>query len=365
VDRIGQTHVVRAINFVFADTVEYRVREVLEEKLAVILQEFGVDKTGDVLDSAQAGEIFEDLYIDTLLHPQDIENRVDQVVKRVREQVQVVRENSAMLSAGEPLNPDAAQKLLEHPLPHWVERMTVNFLLAYGGKAEGRGHRWNLTWPDGQEAHGVLFTSSESGPSAVGDGHLTLEDSRIRDLVLRIPRFTLGQLVAVLRLAALPGDVAGLWSLWKVELHAEGKNRNRVISLFCGDDGRVLLPTARFIWDQCLTDMFEPARHLSEAESSAAFDRMRDIAEQHGKPVYDELVQKHHGQLAQQREKGEYAFTSRRGMIERVGLPAVRAHRLAQLGEEQRAWRSQLDRQAQISPELVPLVLVRVEGGAA
>jgi superfamily II DNA/RNA helicase len=170
VDRIGQTHVVRAINFVFADTVEYRVREVLEEKLAVILQEFGVDKTGHVLDSAQAGEIFDDLYIETLLHPQDIESRVDQVVNRAREQVQVVRENVALLSGGEALNPDAAQKLLEHPLPHWVERMTVNLLMAYGGKAERRGRRWDLVWPDGQEARGVSFTSTESGSSATPVG---------------------------------------------------------------------------------------------------------------------------------------------------------------------------------------------------
>jgi hypothetical protein len=43
-------------------------------------------------------------------------------------------------------------------------------------------------------------------------------------------------------------------------------------------------------------------------------------------------------------------------------LPAVRAHRLAQLGDEQREWRQQLYRQAQVSPELVPLALVRVEG---
>ena len=35
VDRIGQGHVVRAMNFVLQDTVEFRVREVLEEKLAV------------------------------------------------------------------------------------------------------------------------------------------------------------------------------------------------------------------------------------------------------------------------------------------------------------------------------------------
>jgi superfamily II DNA/RNA helicase len=36
VDRIGQRHVVRAINFVLEDTVEHRVRQVLETKLEVI-----------------------------------------------------------------------------------------------------------------------------------------------------------------------------------------------------------------------------------------------------------------------------------------------------------------------------------------
>ncbi|MGO8927706.1 MAG: hypothetical protein ACLQU3_12545 [Limisphaerales bacterium] len=241
--------------------------------------------------------------------------------------------------------------------------MTVNFLLAYGGKAERQARRWNLLWPDGHEMRGVSFTSAESLSSAATDGHLTLEDPCVRDLVLRMPRFTSGQPVAVLRLSAVPGDVMGFWSLWKIELHSEAKNRNRVMSIFCSDAGRVLLPTARFIWDQCLAELFQPAHHLSETESAAAFKRMRSIAEQHGKPIYDELVQKHHGQLAQQRDKGEYAFASRRGMIERVGLPAVRAHRLAQLGDEQREWRQQLDRQAQVSPELVPLVLVRVEGG--
>ncbi len=36
VDRIGQTHVVRAVNFVFEDSVEHRVREVLERKARVL-----------------------------------------------------------------------------------------------------------------------------------------------------------------------------------------------------------------------------------------------------------------------------------------------------------------------------------------
>ena len=55
VDRIGQKFPVKAFNLIFEDSVELRVQEVLEEKLATILEEFGVDKTQDVLDSAESG----------------------------------------------------------------------------------------------------------------------------------------------------------------------------------------------------------------------------------------------------------------------------------------------------------------------
>src|SRR5712692_11100140 len=64
VDRIGQESLVRAFNFALDGTVEHRVRAVLEEKLGRILQEFGVDKAGDVLDSADAEALFDDLYVE-------------------------------------------------------------------------------------------------------------------------------------------------------------------------------------------------------------------------------------------------------------------------------------------------------------
>ena len=69
VDRIGQKHQVRAINFVLEDSVDYRVLEVLGQKLILINEEFGVDKTSDVLDSAQAADIFEGLYVEAILDP--------------------------------------------------------------------------------------------------------------------------------------------------------------------------------------------------------------------------------------------------------------------------------------------------------
>lgn len=49
VDRIGQQRDVHIYNFIVGETVENRVRDVLEEKLSVILKEMGVDKYSDVL----------------------------------------------------------------------------------------------------------------------------------------------------------------------------------------------------------------------------------------------------------------------------------------------------------------------------
>ena len=119
---------VRAINFVFEDSVEFRVREVLEQKLSVIFDEFGIDKTGDVLDSAQAGELFEDVFASAILNPDGIETSVDHTVARLRDEIQQVREASAIYGISEEPDVQLAERLRSHPLPHWVERMTVGYL---------------------------------------------------------------------------------------------------------------------------------------------------------------------------------------------------------------------------------------------
>lgn len=118
VDRIGQPKKVRAINFVFEDSVEFRVREVLEQKLSVIFDEFGIDKTGDVLDSAQAGELFEDVFASAILNPDGIETSVDHTVARLRDEIQQVREASAIDGISEEPDVQAAERLRSHPLPH-------------------------------------------------------------------------------------------------------------------------------------------------------------------------------------------------------------------------------------------------------
>jgi hypothetical protein len=343
VDRIGQSHVVRAVNFVFEGSVEHRVREVLEEKLAVIFEEFGIDKTGDVLDSAQAGQMFDEMYVEAILNPEKVEESVESAVARLEEQAREARTSASVLGATEDLDPGEAQRLLSHPLPHWVERMTVSYLKAHGGKAERSGERWNLTWPDGETYENVVFTGKEAErfPAA---RHLTLEEPKVRGLAMQLPRFAPGQPVAAVSIPGMSNEVKGIWSLWRIAIAAMDWNRRRIMPLFLADNGMVYMPTARHVWDQLFTASPEVHADLEGSLSESVFETLRSAAEEHGRPVYEALVEEHRARIAREREKADYAFAARRRSVERIGLPQVRDYRLNLLAEEERASGSSLIR---------------------
>ena len=122
VDRIGQDKVVRAINFALDGTVELRVREVLEEKLATILAEFGVDKLSDVLDSEEGGVPFEELFKAAVLSPEDAEARAVRLAEEIRRRAEEARSGSRQLGAVESLSTDLARQVANHQLPYWTER---------------------------------------------------------------------------------------------------------------------------------------------------------------------------------------------------------------------------------------------------
>jgi len=362
VDRIGQAHAVRAVNFVFEGSVEHRVREVLEQKLAVIFEEFGIDKTGDVLDSAQAGHMFDEMYVEAILNPEKVEDSVESVVALLQEQAREARTAASVLGATEDLEPGEAQRMLTHPLPHWVERMTVSFLSPHGGQVERRSQSWNLTWPEGETYENVAFTGKEAErfPAA---RHLTIEESKVRGLAMRLPRFVPGQPVPIVSIPGLSEEVQGIWSLWQIAIATMEWNRRMIMPLFLADNGMVYTPTARHVWDQLIVASAKVRSVLDAEVAQAVFAKLQSAAEEHGKPIYEALLQEHRCRIAREREKTDYAFATRRRTVERIGLSQVRNYGLNLLAQEERSFQEQLNQKAHAYPEMVPLLMIRVEGG--
>ena len=369
VDRIGQPKTVQAINFVFEDSVEFRVREVLEQKLSVIFEEFGIDKTGDVLDSAQAGELFEDVFASAILNPDGIETSVDHTVARIRDEIQQVRESSAIYGISEEPDVQTAERLRSHPLPHWVERMTVGYLNSHGGVASRKRSWWDLNWPDGEEHRKAVFNAREA--DRLTDATLlNLENSRVRGLAMNLPQIAVGQTLPCVSVSGLPASISGLWGLFEIRLQsgASGRSprlripavRRGYVSVFLNEEGRLFLPTARHLWDALQTTDPTLRGGLDQAESLAAYEQLQQAAEQGGRETFDALCHAHLDSIAREEERGSVAFAARRRAIERVGLPEVRAYRRSRCDAEEAEWRDELTAVRALLPGIRPLLMLRI-----
>ena len=374
VDRIGQPKTVRAINFVFKDSVEFRVREVLEQKLAVIFNEFGIDKTGDVLDSTQAGEMFEDMFASAILNPDGIETSVNHTVARLRNEIQQVRETSAIYGISDEPDVQAAERLRSHPLPHWVERMTVGYLNSHGGAASRKRSWWELNWPDGQEYRKAVFNAREAD-RLTNATLLNLENNRVRGLALNLPQIAAGQPLPCVSVGGLPASISGLWGLFEIRLQAGMYQKTQLlhipmvrrgyVSVFLSEEGKLFLPTARHIWDMLQTAEVQVQTTIGQNDSIIVYERLQEAAEHAGQDMFDALQQAHLASVAREEERGIVSFASRRKAIERVGLPEVRQFRLSSCDADESEWRSELQSARQIVPEIRPLLMLRIIKGSA
>ena len=364
VDRIGQAKVVRAFNFAMEGTVELRVREVLEEKLLRIFEEFGVDKLADVLDSEEGGISFDDLYIGAVLSPAEAASRVEALAEQIRERAQASQQGAKILTPSGELQTAAAQKIANHQLPFWTERLTVSYLNLQrqrGGLAERGDAGYRLRWPDGTEIDPAVFHREEAERS--GATHVTLEDPRVRGLVSRLPCFAPGLPLSAIDLPGISEKVGGLWSLWRVTLQTSEGRTQRILPVFVADEGRVLNPTARAVWDRLLERDHSQITVVAAADadaSAAAYATAHRAAETQGRELFRELSAKHAQRIDRERRTGTRAFEARRRALDRVGLHQVKQHRVAQLEQERQAWEQRFRQLETALPELSAVLLVRI-----
>jgi superfamily II DNA or RNA helicase len=366
VDRIGQPHVVRAINFVLEKTVEHRVRQVLEEKLEVIAQEFGVDKASDVMDSVEADPIFDDLFVHGLQNPESIEKECDAVISQLREKVADSKKSSSLLNDDHTLDANDARKWRDHPAQFWLERAITNGLPALGGSASkitgDHENAWHVTWVDGSESANICFDARTAEQNPELDW-ITLEDPRARAVIGALPRCVAGQPLPIVQITGLPDTIQGVWSLWEINLSADGFNRKRFLPVFATDDGRAFVPTAKRIWDLLVTEQVHVEGSSVVTDTIQWFESSHKAAISQGERLFSDLLKEHRTRLKEERERAQYAYDARYQAIGRIGLPAVRAHRRKRLDAEHQARLTALDDADACVPDLNAVMMLRVGGG--
>ena len=362
VDRIGQSRDVEAVNLVVGGTAEERVQDVLMTKLRTILTELGIDKVGDVLDSSIEMNDVEGLYLQSLLDADRFDRAGEQFLEGVREKLANYKATAGMLPTLGQADPARAAAIAHSPMPWWCERMVTAYLAAEGGSFTHNLFSYDLTWPDGKRQESVTFQPR----AAVNTGlqQLTVHDERVRHIVENGFVFTSDRRVPVVSSDGFLPGISGVWTLWRIEAHAQAENLVAMLPVLVDDEGKALLVSGRHVWEALCGDVVPTVIDaLPREETGELLASARALAEPLAYQKYQDLVQRHQQDLDRENEAKEAAFGAQQQLIDRVALDNVRSKRQRDLDRTRAQWSAELERRRHIAPVLECILAMRITAG--
>ena len=327
IDRIGQQRDVEVYNFVLADTVESRVKDVLEAKLSVILKEIGIDKYADVLDSEAAGVNFTEAYMKSLRDPKSIDRNIRPVEDDMRTQVRntlrikdLIREEknlSGLVGADTSFDIDSALR----SMMNWYENSLGNPVLP-------------------------LETYSINDERIIK--HLRKEihqDTQAKILHVRIQDFV--------------GE-KGWFMLWHLSVAADGSG-GKTISIFINDDG-ILRPLAgKRIWNALLDERRVITAFEGLPVDAQMLAALKQASQEYAYDAFQELCQEYNRRIEENHTKYSYALSLRFEAAGRIGIQNIRNHKLRSLAREKEEMEARYRVDKQLCPDFHLELLARME----
>lgn len=326
-DRIGQQRDVHIYNFIITDTVECRVREVLEEKLSVILKEMGVDKYSDVLDSEVAEVDFTEVYMNSIGKPRSVEKNLYPVESEVKHQVANAQKYKNIIREEKDL----------HRLVGIESDFDVDSAL-----------RQMMAYYESWKGHDLHLIDRISINDVEIIKHLRtciVQDHRSQLLSVGIKNF--------------PNE-AGYFMLWELSISDEESGK-RIIPIFV-NESFILRPMA----GKRLMDVFldgtskltvHSAPNITEDEYKKLNNMCMDFA-------YDTFIELKDKQIQTQKEsynKYMYALQLRTEAAEHIGIENIRRSRLAKLEREKATIEVEYKKGSQVFPDFRMMILIRLE----
>ena len=326
-DRIGQKRDVHIYNFIITDTVENRVREVLEEKLSVILTEMGVDKYSDVLDSEVAECDFTDAYMKTIAKPYKLEESLRPIESEMRQQLKNSNQYKEIIREEKDL-----QELVGQESDFDVDAALRMMLAYYNG--------WQ-----GQES-----TLIE---------RIGMTDTEItRHLKTDIIQDRISPILSV-GIKDFPNE-EGYFMLWELSI-SDGESSKRFLPIFVNKDF-VLRPVAgKRIMDQFLDKNSQLTVSKVHNLSSEEYERLEKMSMDFAYETFVELKEKQLQKNQKSYNKYMYALQLRTEAADHIGIDNIRKSRLQRLEKEREDIERSFKKGKQVYPDFRLSLLVRLE----
>lgn len=361
VDRIGQSHKVHAFNMMLDSSVDRRVYEVIEEKLNQILNQLGIDKTADVLDSTLERDQINRLYLTSLLNPAKFEQESSSWLEEIKSKLREYKSTEGALPtlASKDIKAEKVDAIKHSPLPKWLEGLTRNYLQTKGIACHNLIDGMRFRFPGYKEGI-YTFNLRESVnnpiPEPVSLQHEIIQ-TMLRDAVpyatsQQIPRVKIKQ----------GNTTAGFWSLWHLEVKNQFETCQLIQPVFFSAEGEKFSAFAQSVWDKLIqeSDYFDCIGVLSEDESKSAYSMISAKAEELMQQKYEEFesnILKNTEKIKANKEK---SFDFQEKQMRRIGIENIRQSRLNRLHTDKEQWEETFESARQIVPSLSCLLLINI-----
>ena len=328
-DRIGQTEDVLVYNFILKDTIENRVRTVLEDKLEVILQELGIDKMQDVLDEGSADIDFTNVYISTIANPQSSDYQINNFGKDIQKQVDRFNAIQGLIHEDKELQGDRDAERQQHSFHMMLKNMIYEYDL---WKEYAVDERFDLD--------------------------ISVSDPNIQRILNLKQIWHPNNGIQDIHFVDMKSE-SGIFSLWEISLGEDATDK-RIIALFVNDAGIYRPVASKKIWDEMLKK--ESRMDIGETKALDP-DLFRIIQEKAQENALDSFLQmkaayeeRHEANF----KKHQRALTLRIEAAQRIGIENIRNARVSKLESQLQQLRETYERQQEICPTFTPVLVVNV-----
>ena len=327
VDRIGQQRDVHIYNFIVGETVENRVREVLEEKLSVILKEMGVDKYSDVLDSEVAECDFTDVYMRSIGHASQVEKNLYPVEAEMKQQLTNAQKYKDVIREEKDLT----------KLVGTESNFDVDSAL-----------RTMLTYYECWQGHDPRLIDRIS----IADEEIT------QHLKTELVQDRTAPLMSI-RIDNFPNE-EGYFMLWELSI-SEKESGKRILPIFV-NSAMILRPMAgKRIMDVFLDGNSKLRVSSAPNVDAEIYSKLEKSCMDFAYDTFVELKEKQMQQNEESFKKYMYALELRQEAAEHIGIENIRRSRLQKLQKEKANIEAQHRKGSQVYPDFRLIMMARLE----
>ena len=360
VDRIGQSHEVLAINMMINNSIDSRVYEVIETKLNKILNEMGIDKTNDVLDSTLEINSVNKLYRTSLLDQSKFENESSEWLSEIKEKLAnyKVTEKQLPTTKEGSINLAETEKIKHSPVPVWLRKMCeayffdkqIKFDLTFDGLA--------VNLYKNEPAKYYTFDTKVSLDNPVPE-LLTVQSDLIQKILTEAVPVNEDVSIPIIKVPQ-EGNAAGTFMLWNINAHNAYEKQMKIVPIFISEQNQYFAPYSQSLWSKLSMGELGAKVEGQEDDSKSLFEKMQQTAEEHLQSIYTSMENEINSHSITMRENKEKAFNFQIQQAQKIGIEQIKNYRLRKYKTDYETWISNYETDKQVIPELECLMMIKV-----